>query len=246
MGRSPTRLLLVLLVALLAGACGEESLPRPDLADATAGADVARDDLAAAPYTCTYEPAGDYTPGLADMCDALAQTCTKIGEVCALTAEGTRCVAGGGAGCGEACQFLADCPAGSVCVGDPAWCRALCRTGDPCPAGTLCRPLAGRDDLGFCPPACSVIAQDCPAGLACYVVLGNQECAPPPQQPVAAGEVCAFSDACAPGLICQPAADPRCRVPCLADGGPSGCAAAEQCTPLPGLEPVGVCFRAAP
>jgi len=199
-----------------------------------------------APYSCEYTPAGAYSKTPADECDLIDQDCTNTMLGCSLTDQGAQCLPRGEATCGFPCERVNDCAPGLVCVGEPFACRALCRPGDPCPGNTICRDFSGRTDVGFCPVPCSVVAPDCPGGDACYLLLGRMECAPTAGPGLLEGQPCDFGDECAEGLICQDAGDRRCVQPCTTDGEFTCADEAKVCSPLTGLDPLGVCVEASP
>lgn len=183
-----------------------------------------------------------------DTCDLMAQDCPQ-GQGCFPSEWGAGCFVAGAVECGEPCQATNDCGAGQICAGDPSRCLAMCERGALCPNGVLCGGLQGRDDVGLCFPAkearaCSVLEQGCPEGKGCYVVDGQQECASPTPDARTRGQSCRFANDCQVGLLCLGAsADSlKCLSYCAVDGAVK--CGSGVCTPVRGLEPLGVCVDA--
>jgi len=215
-------------------ACGGATAPGP--------VDAGSLDLAPVPYTCPAPQASSAAPPLpGDACDLLAQDC-PADHGCYPGTAGATCLPAGAGRCAGPCQYANDCPPGTACVGEPGRCRALCVVGEPCAGDTRCRPLGGRDQVGFCPPGCHVLLQDCDAGWACVLMGTRQECAPAPPDGGTEGAPCAAPDACEPGLVCQDPAAPRCLAPCTSDGAFPCVAGA--CREIDDLAPLGVCADA--
>lgn len=234
---------ILLLSCWWLAACPASSDPAATDTRVDAGPDVGLADLSPAPYSCEYESAGPYSKAAIDECSLLDQDCAQEEKGCYITSQGARCLNAGTLECNEPCEFLDDCPRATVCVGTPSSCRALCRLGDDCPNGTRCREMAGRDDVGFCPEACSLFGErdHCPAGSGCYLVGERQECVPTAGPGLSEGQPCLSPEECQPGLICQDAQDLRCLRPCRTDG-QAPCPNDGECTALIGLEPLGACL----
>ena len=221
------------ILAVFTVGCAEVS-PLADVPE-----DVVADTASDLPlYTCDPQFVNSYEMPASHACHLLDQTCPLPTEACFLDEESTQCLEIGTSACGEPCVAANDCPQGAVCLGDPGRCLAMCSPGTTCQVGTRCRPIATFDLVGFCPLPCSVLAQDCPEALGCYLVAGNQECAPPASPALQEGQLCDVANRCKKGLICQESDGGRCRVPCSLDG--PACAEGV-CAGLLGLEPLGVC-----
>ena len=222
------------ILVLMFGACGE-AMPIEDIPpDVTT--DISSPPLV---YTCEPQFVNSYEMPASHACHLLDQGCPLATEACFLDEASTQCLEIGTSGCGEPCVAANDCPQGAVCLGDPGRCLAMCSPGTTCQVGTRCRPIAAFDLVGFCPLPCSILEQDCPDTLACYLVAGNQECAPPENPALQEGQLCDVANRCKKGLICQESDGGRCRVPCRLDG--PACELGT-CVGLIGLEPLGVCI----
>lgn len=122
-------------------------------------------ECSAAGERCNLQPAGD-TPPLVCVprCTPLGNDCGEPEKGCYHVADlGFVCANAGGAGHGEACDYINSCEAGLTCVGGSvvdgcasgSCCAAFCSLGDPsCDQGT-CTPyleesVPGYEDLGIC------------------------------------------------------------------------------------------------
>jgi hypothetical protein len=165
--------------------------------------------------------------------------------------NGTRCspIAPDPAGPGEPCSVedspvsgIDDCEAFSMCWNvDPqtnqGTCVPFCKGSeasptcdDPC---SRCM-LTGSGVLILCLPTCDPLAQDCPAGQACFGWGDGFFCAAGPLD-AAPGEPCDYLNQCEAGSFCASAASvPGCR-------DAAGC-----CTPFCDVTTAGSCPDAGP
>jgi hypothetical protein len=154
---------------------------------------------------------------------ALQQGC-PANQTCGLQNDGTPdCFPIGAGKEGDACIEAADCGAdlGCIRIHGVARCLRFCVPGDdptlPCEAGAdrtdphrfsgeaLCLGAAiDRPDIGICVLPCDPADDQCPADMACGLVLeaGFPACRPVGEQQ--AGEICDTVRECAPGLGCVP------------------------------------------
>ena len=226
----------ILSLLLMLSGCGNPEVTTPDVAP-----DVTEDVAPDVPvYTCDPQFSGSYEQPAFHDCHLVDQACSLPTEACFLGERKAQCLEIGTVPCQGICEVANDCSEGAVCIGDPGRCLALCSPGTTCQVGTRCRVIPEFASVGFCPLPCSVLAQDCPGNLGCYLISGNQECAPPASPGLQKGQLCDMANRCAVGLICQEADGARCREPCAVGGTPchSG-----TCTGLVGLEPLGVCIE---
>jgi len=220
---------------LLALGCAETAPLGSDVA-----ADVAQNDASGPEYSCESFVVGTYSQPPAHECHVLLQACTVPGESCYFTEAGAECLATGTSGCGQRCEYANDCPVGTACAGDPGYCFGLCNAGQPCANGATCREFGEVEAVGYCPMACSVLAQDCPDGLGCFLVNGGEECAPLLSPSFKENQVCKSANRCQVGLVCHKLDAKRCLKACHITDRAYPCATGT-CTPLEGLEPLGVC-----
>lgn len=165
---------------------------------------------------------------------------------------------------------LDNCGPGYFCfafdfiTGKGGTCHELCDEALECPetngGAATCIYSQGSGGLAVCLALCDPLVQDCPDMEGCYgdVSLEGFICYEPDpgQHTGERGSPCEFTNACLPGLSCQPAeavegCDPgwsHCCTPyCSISGGGGPCGPGEECAPFypqfppPGLEDVGVC-----
>ncbi len=200
------------------------------------------------PYICDGVTAQGYIAAPDDMCDLLAQDCPEE-EGCYLTGGIAECFPPTETtiACGEICDAGNECAPGQICAGDPGRCVAMCKAGGECPGASTCDPLEGRDDLGVCvPPAggqpCSILDQDCPDDLSCYLIQGREACARPTEEATTVGQSCTEANGCRPGLICVGVEenDLRCLRACDPDN--TTACSGDFCTGIEGNDGLGVCF----
>lgn len=202
-----------LVLASIAFACGDDGRAADGSGSAEAGD-------GGGPFVDT--PDGG---GIAYECDLWAQDC-PVGEKCMPWAQdggdswnathcttvadepgepGDPCTAVGGPVSGED-----DCARGSMCwdVDDAGagTCVALCE-------GSADAPLCAAPDHGcsisnggvliLCVPYCDPLAQDCPAGAACYPEDRGFFCSPDASEGSGTfGDPCAYVNVCDPGFWC--------------------------------------------
>lgn len=157
-------------------------------------------------------------------CQPALQTGCADGQTCGLQLDGTPDCFDIGAGKeGDACTAPGDCGASLGCIRlhGVARCLRFCTPGDdpstPCQAGAqaenahrfsadaLCLGAAiDRPDIGICMLPCDPADDQCPAEMACGLVLeaGFAACRPVGEQQ--AGEICDTVRECGPGLGCVP------------------------------------------
>ena len=219
------------------GACGETDVPVTDT-------DAVQETVAPAQvdYRCEPQFDGLYEQPASHGCHLFTQGCELPDEACYLGDTKAECLKIGPSACGGQCEFANDCPEGGVCVGEPGFCYAVCGMGSDCFEATTCRAIEKIEGLGYCPLPCSVLDQDCPYPLACYLINGRQECALPEAPSMHEGQACHSGNRCKPGLICQETDKGRCRQPCSVNGDDAPCTTG-QCVGLVGLEPLGVCLE---
>jgi len=185
-------------------------------------------------------PMGDCDVTVASSCGA-GMACGMSGM--STTSWTTGCRAAGVGGQGSACTpGGTDCQEGFQCGSTSMTCQQFCCTSADCGTpGDFCGQVAGAD-VGFCqtPDDCDLIANTgCAAGTACYPGAGGLSCLGAGM--LGEGEVCMFTNDCAPSHGCiGPMGGPsNCRAWCdmmAADPCPAGFA----CTGVGGL-PVGAC-----
>ena len=226
--------------------------------------------------------------GLYLECDLFEQDCPR-GEKCMPWGNagdddwtGTRChpVVEAPAGVGETCHVqgwptsgLDDCDFGSMCwnLDDDTLegtCSPFCVGDESNPRCEDPRwecPISSNGALLLCVFVCDPIAQDCPAGQACYPLQDDWACVVDASGAAGAyGDACAFINVCDPGLICLDSSTVPSGLPCEGEPGcctevcdlddPLGdqqCAGAgggqtcqawyEEGAAPPGLEDVGAC-----
>ena len=193
-------------------------------------------------YTCDPFVVGTYSQPAGHDCHVLMQGCTVQGEACYFTDQGAECLPTGVSDCGQRCDFANDCPESSVCIGDPGYCMGLCNVDQPCANETTCRPFGDIETLGYCPQSCSILEQDCPGGLGCFLVNGRQECAPVLSPSFKENQVCESANRCQLGLICHELDVQRCLKACRMNDPTHGCDSGE-CVPLADLAGLGVCVE---
>ncbi|MFV8750807.1 ribulose phosphate epimerase [Nannocystaceae bacterium ST9] len=165
-------------------------------------------------------------PGLASCCDPFSQDCpadqkcVPYGEAGG-TWSGSKCVDIEGSGqAGDACTSGGitgandDCAAGLTCfftelqvLNLVGTCTPLCAgsSADPiCPPNTAC-VVANDEAVAVCLPTCDPLLQDCGQGTACHYAHERFTCLASTQD-VPTGEPCSFSNNCAAGNACLPAA----------------------------------------
>ena len=183
-------------------------------------------------------------------CSPIAEDPGGPGDPC--TVEGS-----GGSG-------IDDCELGAMCWDvDPETLEGTCL---PMCAGSLTLPvcddpyglcsLTGEGVVNLCFPICDPLAQDCPAGQACYGVGEGWTCAPDASGDMGGyGDPCQFINVCDPGLIClEVAAVPGCEgsIGCCSEvcdlSDPQCTGEGQTCQPWyppgeapPGYESVGAC-----
>jgi len=204
--------------------------------------DVASDTHSEPVYTCEPFVVGTYSQPSVHDCHVLMQVCSAQGEACYFTESGAECLPTGTSGCGQRCEYANDCPESTVCIGDPGYCMGLCNAGQPCANETTCRPFGDVEMLGYCPQSCSILEQDCPSGLGCFLVNGRQECAPVLSPSFKENQVCESANRCQLGLICHELDVQRCLRACRVDDEAHGCDTGT-CTPLEELGGLGVCVE---
>ena len=217
-------------------ACADTASPVASIEDVVVEADTGPE------YSCEPFVVGTYSQPPAHDCHVLMQGCTNPGEACYFTEEGAACLPTGNSGCGQRCDFANDCPSGSVCVGDPGYCSGLCNADQPCPNDTTCRVFGEVEALGYCPQSCSVLEQNCPTGLGCFLVNGRQECAPILSPSFKQNQVCKSANRCQLGLICHELDVQRCLKACEIGNPEHGCDVGD-CVPLEDLNGLGVCVE---
>ncbi|HWB80599.1 MAG TPA: hypothetical protein VG755_36805 [Nannocystaceae bacterium] len=201
-------------------------------------------------------------------CDVWAQDCADGYKCAAHADEGesswhqTRCVpiARDPHDVGDACQVFDygtsgsdDCDIARMCfAADPktliGTCYSLCY-GSPdnpmCDEGFTC-VIANEGVITLCLPTCDPIAQDCPAGQACYPFDDGYACAPAADQPGDYGDDCTQHE-CAPGFTCVAAeSHPACETAgcCTPWCDPEAplCPEGTVCTPDDVMPDVGRCL----
>ena len=224
-----------LLFLCFVSACAE-SVPPVDVAqDVTTPKDTAPE------YSCDPFVVGTYSQPPGHDCHVRMQECTAPGEACYFTEEGASCLPTGLSGCGQRCEFANDCPEGTVCIGEPGYCMGLCNEGQPCANDTTCRGFGDVEALGYCPKRCSILEQDCPIGLGCFLVNGQEECAPVLSPSFKQNQVCESANRCQLGLICHELDVQRCLKACEVNNPDYGCETGV-CVPLEDLDGLGVCL----
>lgn len=119
---------------------------------------------------------------------------------------------------GGSCDDFGQCAGGSFCHrarnGDVGECRARCASDSDCDPGEACAFIEDRlgsaPCTGFCLPEseCSFVAQDCPTGEGCYILVdadaGRDYTFCHRAGSTAAGENCLPRNSiqCLPGLLC--------------------------------------------
>jgi hypothetical protein len=157
-------------------------------------------------------------------CKLLPPQCgCGAGEQCTIDASGDRvCGPQGSVAPGQICDAGALCAGGSICIGYPDYdssCASICETDADCeaPGGKCLVEIASLPGITLCTDDCEPISsQGCNVpGLACQVGVAPDDtpytgCAP--SGAGNAGDVCADSSECSPGLVCLPttASDQRC------------------------------------
>ena len=125
-----------------------------------------------------------------------------------------------------------DCEFGAICYDvDPetleGTCVPMCVGSDDIDGELYCEDpdrfcyVSGDGAIIPCLPLCDGVAQDCPAGDACYAVSEHWSCAPDASGDAGAyGDPCEYINVCDPGLLCL---DPSVVPPGLPCEGASGC-----------------------
>ncbi len=172
---------------------------------------------------------------VATLCDPVDQTGCPTGAKCTTglepplgtpSAGATICATTGSTTEGNACargaSGLDDCAAGLFCLSGT--CARICQLAAP-PAGCACTRFAGtfedQPTVGVCQPSCSLVAQNCAAGAACYLLSGNTLCANVAEANTQ-NAPCRFANSCAQGYSCllpHPAGGGMCGFICDASGG---------------------------
>ena len=178
------------------------------------------------------------------------------GQGCYISNKAAKCMEAGTLGIGETCHGESGnvCMPGLVCQ---VVCTPLCSTGSDDPScGDICsgevKVVSEENEAGYCQPPeaptlCDLYEQDdCPPGEGCYLVSGGIACID--AGTAEGGEVCEFTNSCAPGMLCV---NGSCQEACNAAAdatGPHACA--EKCDSVANLNPqewgVGVCQDAGP
>ena len=223
------------MTALMLVACAEESVSVNVQNDVEESVDTERH------YSCEPYVVGTYSQPPGHDCHVLMQECQVSGEACYFTDAGAQCLPTGVSDCGQRCDFANDCPESSVCIGDPGYCMGLCNAEQPCANETTCRGFGDVEVLGYCPLSCSILQQDCPAGLGCFLVNGREECAPILSPSFKENQVCKSANRCQLGLICHELDVKRCLKACRQDDPGHACVTGE-CQPLENLGGLGVCI----
>ena len=214
----------LILTCFLVAACGAE--PNPNNSGTTTGT------TGGEPVGCEYKaeyPDLKCNPLCADedsRCDG--------GAACTLTSAGFQCAKADAAQkLGDTCNEFNTCVEGG-CVEIPdtlgSHCAPFCKVDADCSSEQSCTlqiAVEGVATVNVCidrPSACSVFAQDCAEGEACYLVNAGEGCLA--AGTVAVGEDCANVGDCAKGALCisekchtmcnpkTGGADPKCKFVC--------------------------------
>jgi len=171
-------------------------------------------------------------------CDVFLSCGCAPADKCAPSSvtSGLACMPAGSGAAGDSCGSDASCARGTTCVSyaGATTCHPFCDNAHPCPQTSACY-IEAADRAGFqvgmlCGPSCSLLGQDCPAGLGCYpadqaVDSDHGICLTPGVG--IQGEACSQMTNCALGYGCiDPAgpATPICAKICALGGGASSCA----------------------
>ena len=152
--------LVALALAVALAACGPSSSSGANDAG-IADSSVVRLD---APTTCS---------DAATSCDPFLSCGCAPAEKCVPAGNGLACQPAGTGAADTPCSADPDCARGTVCIAyaGQTSCHAFCDDVHACSAGACY--IRAADQSGHpvgtvCGPTCSLLARDCPGGLACY------------------------------------------------------------------------------
>lgn len=209
---------------------------------------------------CLLVDGGPQTACLDGACDLVRQDC-GAGLKCDYRVDDAgvaarACVPAGSAAEGEPCPTVADpdgCQPGAVCVdsGDDAGtgvCARLCNVDPDCPSEETCDTVLTLEGTAETPGLCTTLAgcdlfaQDCAAGMACYLGRARPGCYP--EGRVALGGGCEASSDCVKGAACAQDAEGRrtCRPLCGTSGTPACASGTCEAAQAPAPAGVGVCL----
>ena len=188
-------------------------------------------------------------------CDPLAQTC-PTGDGCFWVGPGAfHCLPADGLPRYHVCQNSTECSPGDGCHLDDFYefyCVAYCdyrryagqRDPDHCGEHELCATFDG--EVGVCLGICDPLDSSCPSGQVCTYIEQAADLCFPQRADGAAGDGCARSNDCQPGLGCVGTGDDaHCATYCDHDSHPETadprCDSGQVCHQLYPGERIGYC-----